>query len=73
MGKVGLGSGIVWESEAENEYLETKLKSEFLISPVKPFELIETMLVEDREIFLFEDHLERLRKSAQYPILVYRL
>lgn len=70
-GEVGLGSGIVWESEPEKEYEETKLKSEFLTSPIKSFELIETTLVENGKIFLFEDHLERLKKSAQYFLFNY--
>lgn len=70
-GEVGLGSGIVWGSEAEKEYEETKLKSNFLTTPVKPFELIETMLMEDGGIFLFEEHLKRLKKSAQYFLFSY--
>jgi len=70
-GEVGLGSGIVWESEPEKEYEETILKSEFLTSLVNPFELIETMLVEDGNIFLFGTHLERLKKSAQYFLFIY--
>ena len=70
-GEIGLGSGIVWESEAEKEYEETKLKSRFLTSPIKPFELIETMLFEDGKIFLFEEHLERLKKSAQFFLFAF--
>jgi para-aminobenzoate synthetase/4-amino-4-deoxychorismate lyase len=65
-GEVGLGSGIVWDSKPKNEYQETLLKSEFLTSPVTPFELIETMLIEDGEIFLFENHIDRLKKSAHF-------
>ncbi|MCH7722180.1 MAG: aminodeoxychorismate synthase component I [Bacteroidetes bacterium] len=65
-GEVGLGSGIVWDSEPAKEYNETLLKSRFLTSPVKPFELIETMLAEDGEIFFMNQHLKRLNKSAQF-------
>jgi len=65
-GELGLGSGIVWDSEPEKEYNETLLKSEFITTPVKPFELIETMLLDNSEIFLFEDHIERLISSAKF-------
>ena len=70
-GEVGLGSGIVWGSEPVIEFEETKLKGEFLASPIKPFELIETMLVDNGKIFLFEQHLERLKKSAHYLLFNY--
>jgi para-aminobenzoate synthetase/4-amino-4-deoxychorismate lyase len=70
-GEMGLGSGIVWDSNADNEYNETMLKSEFLTKPLKPFELIETMLVENGEIYLFERHIERLRKSAEYFLFIF--
>jgi para-aminobenzoate synthetase/4-amino-4-deoxychorismate lyase len=70
-GEVGLGSGIVWESEPVIEFAETKLKGEFLASPIKPFELIETMLVDNGKIFLFEQHLERLKKAAHYFLFIY--
>ena len=65
-GELGLGSGIVWDSEPEKEYNETLLKSEFITTPVKPFELIETMLLDNGEIFLLEDHIERLKSSAKF-------
>ena len=65
-GEMGLGSGIVWDSEPAKEYTETLLKSEFVTTALKPFELIETMLLENGEIFLFEDHIKRLRSSAEF-------
>jgi para-aminobenzoate synthetase/4-amino-4-deoxychorismate lyase len=70
-GEMGLGSGIVWDSDADNEYIETMLKSEFLTSPLKPFELIETMLVENGEIYLFDKHIERLRNSSEFFMFVF--
>ncbi len=63
---MGIGSGIVWDSNASDEFEEAKLKSNYLTKPVKYFELIETMLVESGEIFLLENHINRLRKSAEY-------
>jgi para-aminobenzoate synthetase/4-amino-4-deoxychorismate lyase len=66
VGEMGLGSGIVWDSEPEKEYSETLLKGDFITAPLKQFELIETMLLDDGQIFLFEDHLERLRSAAKF-------
>ncbi|MCH6574679.1 MAG: aminodeoxychorismate synthase component I [Bacteroidetes bacterium] len=65
-GEVGLGSGIVWDSEQEKEYNETILKSEFLTKQTKPFELIETLLVQDGDISFLEDHINRIRKTADF-------
>ena len=65
-GEIGLGSGIVWDSIAEEEYLETKLKGKFLTEPVKPFKIIETMKIEDRKIFLLDEHLDRMTQTAEY-------
>src|SRR6185369_14349309 len=42
------------------------VKSRFLNSPAVEFQLFESMLLEDGEYFLFAEHLERLRNSADY-------
>ena len=65
-GEIGLGSGIVWDSNIDDEYEETKLKGKFLTKPEKPFKLFETMLVENSEIFLLDEHLDRMQQSADY-------
>lgn len=65
-GELGLGSGIIWDSNPKLEYEEVKLKSEFLVNSNKYFELIETMLIENGKIFLMENHINRLKKSADY-------
>ncbi|MCF6269533.1 MAG: aminodeoxychorismate synthase component I [Melioribacteraceae bacterium] len=65
-GEMGIGSGIVWDSISSDEFEEAKLKSNFLTKPANYFELIETMLVESGDIFLIENHINRLRKSAEY-------
>jgi para-aminobenzoate synthetase / 4-amino-4-deoxychorismate lyase len=70
-GEIGLGSGIVWDSIAEEEYDETKLKGKFLSNPEKPFEIIETILVDNKKIFLFGDHLDRMQKAAEYFLFVF--
>jgi para-aminobenzoate synthetase/4-amino-4-deoxychorismate lyase len=60
-----VGSGITWDSVAESEYAECRLKAEFLARDLEPFELIETMRW-DGEYFLLDLHLARLRDSAEY-------
>lgn len=65
-GEMGIGSGIVWDSLPEEEYKETLLKSNFLTNPVESFYLFETMLIENKSVFLFDEHLNRLRKAADF-------
>ncbi len=66
-GEMGIGSGVVFDSQGSREYAECLLKMKFLTDPVKPFELIETMLYEPGSGFaLLERHLERLATSARY-------
>lgn len=65
-GELGLGSGIVWDSDPISEFEEVKLKSEFLTNSKNYFELIETMLVDEGAIYLLENHINRLKKSAEY-------
>jgi para-aminobenzoate synthetase/4-amino-4-deoxychorismate lyase len=63
--EMGVGSGIVYESDAEDEYEECRLKAAFLLHAPPEFQLIETMLW-DGEYFLLDQHLERLAASAEY-------
>lgn len=70
-GELGLGSGIVWDSDAESEYEEVMLKGKFISSPPKYFELLETMLFENGECFLLGYHLKRLKHSADYFLFKY--
>ena len=70
-GEVGIGSGITWDSDPVSEYNETLLKSRFLTEPDEYFELFETMLIENGEIFLLDYHIERLKQSAGYFMFIY--
>jgi para-aminobenzoate synthetase/4-amino-4-deoxychorismate lyase len=63
--KMGVGSGIVIDSDAAEEYRECRLKSQFLTEKTPEFELIETMLWSG-EFPLMELHLDRLEDSADY-------
>jgi para-aminobenzoate synthetase/4-amino-4-deoxychorismate lyase len=66
-GEMGIGSGIVFDSQGTKEYAECLLKMKFLTDPVKPFELIETMLYEPGSgVALLERHIARLKTSARY-------
>jgi para-aminobenzoate synthetase/4-amino-4-deoxychorismate lyase len=60
----GVGGGVTIDSTAAGEYEECLVKSRFLQSKPVEFELFESMLVENGEIFLLERHIERLRNSA---------
>jgi para-aminobenzoate synthetase / 4-amino-4-deoxychorismate lyase len=63
--RMGVGGGIVADSEPLEEYRECLLKAEFLVRPPRDFQLIETMLWDGRFSFL-SMHLDRLEASAEY-------
>jgi para-aminobenzoate synthetase/4-amino-4-deoxychorismate lyase len=70
-GTMGIGSGIVWDSDAKAEFEECQLKSQFLRQAARPdalddVKLIETMRWADGRIELWDEHVERLRGSAAY-------
>ncbi len=65
-GKMGSGSGIVWDSRAESEYAECQLKARFLHQQRPEFQLLETMRWEAGTIPLLPLHLNRLKASAHY-------
>ena len=62
---MGVGSGIVIDSNAAGEYSECQLKAEFLTRMDEPFSLVETLLW-NGEYPLIELHLDRLEDSAHY-------
>jgi len=69
--RMGTGSGIVWDSDADDEYDECLLKARFLEDAVDgadevPLTLIETMRWADGEVALLERHLQRMAESAAY-------
>lgn len=63
--RYGVGGGITWESSAEGEYEECRVKTRVLVRNEPEFELLESLLF-DGEYFLFEEHLARLEASAEY-------
>ncbi len=64
-GEMGIGSGIVFDSNARQEYEECTLKAEFLTQPSEKFHLIESILW-NGSYRLLSFHMERLRDSAAY-------
>ena len=71
-GEIGIGSGLVADSDLDHEYAECLLKMRFLTEPFEPFQLIETLLFEqgshkeDHGFVLLDRHLSRLSRSAEY-------
>ncbi|MEX2402114.1 MAG: aminodeoxychorismate synthase component I [Rhodothermales bacterium] len=75
--RLGIGSGIVWDSDPAAEYDECLLKADFLTAQMDgidpkgeraankpPLLLIETMQSRAGDIALLERHIDRLRSSA---------
>jgi len=65
----GIGGGIVWSSDAENEYEECLAKARVLHRdvPQDEFQLLETLLwTREDGFFLLGRHLQRMAQSAAY-------
>lgn len=63
----GVGGGIVWDSQVEEEYEECLLKAAILTRRRPAFDLLETMRWSPTEgYFLLAEHLQRLNDSAEY-------
>lgn len=58
------GGAIVWDSDTDDEWEETFVKRKFL--PLSDFNLVETMKSENGKILFKNEHLERMRTSAEY-------
>lgn len=66
-GEMGIGSGIIHDSDPEKEWDECLLKAQFLTAPREDFQLIETLLWQPgKGYWLLEKHLARLQESAAY-------
>jgi len=63
----GVGSGVVWDSLAGEEYRECVLKARVLSQPAPDFDLLETMLWDPESGFsLLGRHLDRMTGAAEY-------
>lgn len=74
-GRMGVGSGIVWDSDPESEYEECTLKTQFLTPSMTSRQtdpsdgecrLIETMRYDGIQVPLLDRHVSRLAESAAY-------
>ena len=66
-GEMGIGSGIVFDSNSADEWDECHLKADFLTRAQAPFKLLETLKWEPDEGYaLLQRHLDRLKASAAY-------
>lgn len=74
-GRMGVGSGVVWDSEPEAEYEECTLKTQFLTpsaaseqiaDPDHDPRLIETMRFDGIRVPMLDRHVDRLADSAEY-------
>ncbi|MDP2852650.1 MAG: aminodeoxychorismate synthase component I [Smithellaceae bacterium] len=64
--QMGVGGGIVFDSQPQEEYAECQLKAKFLFGAMPHFALIETMLFTEGKIQYLSRHLQRLKASAGY-------
>ncbi len=64
-GMMGVGSGIVFDSDPQQELDECKLKAAFLLNDDPDFRLLETILWDGNFTFL-EEHLTRMKNSSDY-------
>ncbi len=63
----GVGSGIVWDSQAAEEYEECRVKTRVLTQARPEFSLLESLRWQpEGGYWLLEHHLRRLRRSAAY-------
>ncbi|CDQ40432.1 aminodeoxychorismate synthase component I [Virgibacillus salexigens] len=62
----GVGGGITWDSNSEDEYEETLTKALFLQIQESTFELLETIKLSNGTFFLLDYHLARIQSSAAY-------
>ena len=68
-GTYGVGGGIVWDSDPDDEYQECLDKARVFARPGPPanFRLLETMSwTQEDGFFLLQEHLDRLADSAEY-------
>jgi len=66
-GEMGVGSGVVIDSEPYKEFEECKLKADFITKKKADFKLIETILWQpDKGYFLLKEHIDRLSSSCEY-------
>jgi para-aminobenzoate synthetase/4-amino-4-deoxychorismate lyase len=64
--RCGIGSGITYDATAEGEWQEWRSKRAFLERASQPFELLETLRLQDGVLHEAPRHLARLARAAQH-------
>ncbi|WP_077213479.1 aminodeoxychorismate synthase component I [Bacillus dakarensis] len=62
----GVGGGITWDSTSDGEYEEILTKARLLEENTIDFQLLESLLLDQGQYFLIEEHLLRLEHTAHY-------
>ncbi|MGE7906487.1 aminodeoxychorismate synthase component I [Peribacillus sp. NPDC094092] len=62
----GVGGGITWDSELSEEYDEAFLKAKLLTVERPAYKLLESLKLKDGEYYLLNDHIDRMKQSANY-------
>ncbi len=62
--KMGIGSGIVYDSNPEEEFEECSLKTKFLLKSTD-FEIFETILFKRNTFYFLKEHLIRFKNSSE--------
>jgi para-aminobenzoate synthetase/4-amino-4-deoxychorismate lyase len=62
----GVGGGITFDSTIDGEWAEMHYKARFAARAAQPFELLETLKLDNGAFHLFERHLSRMEKSARH-------
>lgn len=62
----GVGSGVTWDSRADDEYAELAVKAALVTDPRPDFSLLETLLWDGQTFVRLERHLTRLTTSATF-------
>jgi para-aminobenzoate synthetase/4-amino-4-deoxychorismate lyase len=62
----GVGSAITADSQVAAEADEWRHKQRFLERAAVPFELLESLRLQDGQVWLLDEHLERLRRGAAH-------
>jgi para-aminobenzoate synthetase/4-amino-4-deoxychorismate lyase len=65
-GEMGVGAGIVFDSDPRDEYAECQLKARFLTGLANDFDLFETMYATADGCRSRDLHLSRMARSAEY-------
>jgi para-aminobenzoate synthetase/4-amino-4-deoxychorismate lyase len=66
MARCGIGSGITADSTVDGEWAEWRSKRSFLVRAESPFELLETMRLEDGCVKNLDEHLARMAAAARH-------